>query len=78
MTVAELITALQTLPPHMPVVTYRDDGHLVTLTEAPKVGDCFRYDEPDIVFYGEADAGERDRGASEPFPCVLIGVTDET
>lgn len=78
MTVADLIAALQKLPPGIPVVAYRDDGHLVTLSEAPKVANCFRYDEPDIVFYGEADSCERDNGASTPFPAVLIGVTDET
>lgn len=78
MTVAELIAFLHKLPPGIPVVVYRDDGHLVTLSEAPKVGSCFRYDEPDIVFHGESDAGEKDNGASAPFPAVLIGVTDET
>lgn len=74
MTVAELIDRLSKLPQGAPVVTYRDDGHLSTLIDEPRVAVCFRYDEPDIVFLGQPDADEVKNGSSQPFPTVVLGV----
>lgn len=74
MTVAELIAKLQALPQHVPVVTYNDDDNLAVLTEPPRLEAFFRYDEPDIVFYGEPDADEQAQGASLSFAAVCIGV----
>jgi hypothetical protein len=74
MTVSELIEHLRALPADMHVVAYNDDDHLSVLAQPPRIEKVFRYDEPDIVFYGEPDADERNQGASEPFPVVVIGV----
>lgn len=76
MTVSELIARLELLPPGLPIVTYNDDDHLAVLTELPRIVEVFRYDQPDIVFYGTPDGEERAIGASEAFPVVVLGVAD--
>lgn len=77
MTVADLIERLAKLPQGAPVVTYRDDGHLTTLMDAPRLSMCFRYDDPAIVFLGSPDEDEIGGGASAEFPCVVLGVLED-